>query len=160
MITVIDGDLLTAGESVIGHQTNCHGVMGAGVALQLKRKYPHMFDDYRQHCNNNHCAGTTRLFRLKNGQYIANIFGQYGTGFGKQTDEEMLECAVNDLIRQMKELGLTTLALPYGIGCGLGGGEWKKVYGILVKCFTDSEADDSAQPIDVVLYKLESGWKM
>lgn len=38
MIYEIKGDLLKAEETFIAHQVNCKGVMGAGVAKQIKNK--------------------------------------------------------------------------------------------------------------------------
>jgi O-acetyl-ADP-ribose deacetylase (regulator of RNase III) len=37
-ISIIEGDLLDQKADVITHQVNCLGVMGAGVALQIKNK--------------------------------------------------------------------------------------------------------------------------
>ncbi|WP_411668007.1 hypothetical protein [Bacillus subtilis] len=39
MIKIIQGDLLEAKENIIAHQVNCKGVMGSGIALQIKKKY-------------------------------------------------------------------------------------------------------------------------
>jgi hypothetical protein len=30
---------------------NCRGVMGAGIALEFKNRYPKMFDDYKERCS-------------------------------------------------------------------------------------------------------------
>ena len=46
MIKEVEGNLLTyPGLQVIGHQTNCLGVMGAGIAKQIKAKNP--YDHYQ-----------------------------------------------------------------------------------------------------------------
>ena len=38
MIKEVKGNLLKAKEFIIGHQVNCKGVMGAGVAKQIKQQ--------------------------------------------------------------------------------------------------------------------------
>lgn len=44
MIYNIVGDLLKQDKvDIICHQTNCKGVMGAGIAFQIKRTYPEVF---------------------------------------------------------------------------------------------------------------------
>lgn len=44
MIYNIVGDLLKQDKvDIICHQTNCKGVMGAGIAFQIKRAYPEVF---------------------------------------------------------------------------------------------------------------------
>ena len=54
MIYEIKGDLLNADEVFIAHQVNCKGVMGAGVARQIKNKLltPIEFEKYRNMCQN------------------------------------------------------------------------------------------------------------
>ena len=46
MIKFFNGDLLKSGCDIICHQVNEYGVMGAGIAKQIKEKYPKAFDDY------------------------------------------------------------------------------------------------------------------
>ena len=50
MIEYIEGDLLKTNVEVIIHQTNCKGVMGAGIALQIKNNYPEVFKYYVYFC--------------------------------------------------------------------------------------------------------------
>ena len=51
MIDIINGNILNCSENIIVHQTNCLGVMGAGLALQLRKKYPIIFDKYKILCD-------------------------------------------------------------------------------------------------------------
>ena len=41
-----------------------------------------------------------------------------------------------------------SVAIPYGIGCGLGGGSWSVVKDIIKMCFSDSG-------VNVTIYRLE-----
>jgi len=43
MITESTGDLLIAEAEALVNTVNCVGVMGKGIALQFKRKYPDNF---------------------------------------------------------------------------------------------------------------------
>ena len=47
MIKVVYGDLMQATEDIIVHQVNCKGVMGSGVAKQIKANFPEVFNEYR-----------------------------------------------------------------------------------------------------------------
>ena len=38
MIKIVDGDLLQSNLPLIAHQTNCLGVMGAGIAKAIKKQ--------------------------------------------------------------------------------------------------------------------------
>jgi O-acetyl-ADP-ribose deacetylase (regulator of RNase III) len=45
-VNIINGDVLKSGSPIIAHQVNCMGIMGGGVALQVKKKYPEVFNKY------------------------------------------------------------------------------------------------------------------
>mgnify|MGYP002570523564 FL=1 len=44
MIKIIDGDLFRSNARIIVHQVNCQKRMGSGVALQVKKKYPNVYN--------------------------------------------------------------------------------------------------------------------
>jgi O-acetyl-ADP-ribose deacetylase (regulator of RNase III) len=44
------GDIFTAPTQTIVNTVNTRGVMGKGLALQFKRRFPEMYHDYRQRC--------------------------------------------------------------------------------------------------------------
>ncbi len=46
MIKIIDGNLFDTKAKIIAHQVNCRGVMGSGVALQIKERYPYVYEMY------------------------------------------------------------------------------------------------------------------
>ena len=46
---IIKGDLLNETTGLIAHGVNCQGVMGKGIALAIKKKYPQVFIDYKQY---------------------------------------------------------------------------------------------------------------
>src|SRR3954468_24565504 len=56
-VRVLEGDLLKSKMQTLVNTVNCVGVMGKGVALAFKRRYPDMFADYVRRCD----AGTVRL---------------------------------------------------------------------------------------------------
>jgi O-acetyl-ADP-ribose deacetylase (regulator of RNase III) len=53
MIHYVNGNIHSMFDSsiqVITNTINCVGVMGAGITLEFKHKYPEMFADYRKKC--------------------------------------------------------------------------------------------------------------
>jgi len=46
MLNVINGDLLDITKGLIAHQVNLKGVMGDGLAKQIKDKYPNVYSQY------------------------------------------------------------------------------------------------------------------
>ncbi len=57
MITFVSGNLFTSNTQVITNTVNCVGVMGKGIALEFKMRYPALFADYRARC----ADGTVRV---------------------------------------------------------------------------------------------------
>lgn len=148
MIKIVDGDILQAKENIIAHQTNCLGVMGSGLAKQIRAKYPNVFEQYRKFFINNKftALGQCQIVKAEDDKYIANLFGQYNYGRDKQyTDYKALEEALFSLKVSAKDHN-KSVAIPFAIGCGLAGGSWDIVYKIIENVFDD---------YDVTLYK----WK-
>lgn len=151
MIKEVKGDLLQATENIIGHQVNCQGVMGLGLAAKIKNKYPIVFKRYRQlvnmyNSNKKILLGTAQIIKVDENKYVANLFGQFYYGRGKRhTDYKSLYQALETLKQKAKKHNLT-VALPYGLGCGLAGGNWNIVKGLINKTFEDYE---------VTIYKID-----
>ena len=49
-ITFITGDLFDTKANVILHQVNCQGVMGSGIAAEVKRRFPKAYNSYKELC--------------------------------------------------------------------------------------------------------------
>src|SRR3989442_4669336 len=50
MLELVTGNLLEADTEALVNTLNTEGVMGKGIALQFKRKYPEMFEAYQRAC--------------------------------------------------------------------------------------------------------------
>ncbi len=160
MIHVVRGDLLQSDCTVIAHQVNCRGVMGAGLARQIKERYPNVFRAYSSACDSNVDAllGRCQFVKARKDLVVANLFGQMNYGKGKHTDYDALTKALISLRMWYKDAFYLTdttfpftdgpkpakLGLPYGIGCGLAGGNWAIVYNIIEEVF---------EGMNVYLYK-------
>lgn len=147
------GDLLNSDVDVVGHQTNCIGVMGAGIAFAIKRKYPNVFTQYKKLCTEHHngkellgkcqivsesgnIIDVNSLNRKDNEKIIANLFGQYSIGSGIETQYEHLRTALEELKEVGKKHNLW-IGLPYKLGCGLAGGDWNVVRKMIEEVFVD-----------------------
>ena len=148
MIKEVKGNILEATEDVICHQVNCMGIMGGGLALKIKNKYPEVYKEYKDFCKKSRqVLGNVCPVICHDGKIIANLFGQYDYGRDKQyTNYEALEESLQNLFFLIKPFK-STIAIPYKLGCGLAGGNWNIVYGIIEKVFED---------YDVTIYNFES----
>lgn len=132
-LQIIHGDAVAALQygdiEILGHQVNLRGVMGAGIARQIKGAFPSAFALYREAVAEHALGlGDVQLVQVGPSRWIANIAGQEGIGWrvGPQTDYDALECAFGKIAELIAGTTLR-VGLPYGIGCGLAGGDWSIV---------------------------------
>ena len=50
---IIDNDIFSCTEDIIVHQINCQGVMGHGIAKQVKDMFYEVYEAYKLHCDVN-----------------------------------------------------------------------------------------------------------
>lgn len=141
-MNIVTGDILSLNEYdkkvIICHQVNCKGVMGAGLAKQIKDKYPEVFKQYHTYCQSslNYKKSSDMLgdvlfsyIDVNRRNIIANIFAQDGYGKDKQyTDYIALQIAFRRLAYCVED---EVIRIPFKMGCGLGGGDWNTVCKII-----------------------------
>lgn len=163
MINVYNGSILNAKTDFIMHQVNCQSVMGSGVAKVLRDFDEGIFTHYkavseRRKLQNISLLGDNDYYWLINHykkQCIVSMFAQDKYGYdGKQyTDYE----AFRTCLRQFKAswpawvedidknnnkiLRRTSVALPYNIGCGRGGGDWEEILKIITTELVDYDIE-------------------
>lgn len=144
MIISIIGDALKVDANILAHQTNCVGVMGAGIARQIKEKLltRQMFYAYRDMCNkyNADLLGHVQFLQVGENRYVANVFGENKpTGRKLDTDYESLRKGLNQVHEVAKKNGMSVV-IPGLMGCGLAGGDWHYVlHNIVEPIFANSE---------------------
>lgn len=156
---ITHGDVLNTDIKIIAHQVNCKGVMGGGLAKQIKDRYPQIYSDYKefiqdyQECN---CGasplGTVAIYHVS-GHVIWNVFGQEDYGTDKcYTDYDAIKKAFADGIENWRCSehcnweNQIPIAIPCYFGCGLGGGDWS----IMKKVFEEIEKE---QNVIFIAYK-------
>jgi O-acetyl-ADP-ribose deacetylase (regulator of RNase III) len=131
---IIKGNILDIKEGFICHQVNCKGSMGAGIALQIRRKWPHVYEDYRNAFHKGLLfLGNVVESEITPDLYVAHLCGQYD--YGRKPGRVYTEYAA------LAEAMLTLVAgsdrrpiyVPYGMGCGFAGGDWKIVSRLIDK---------------------------
>lgn len=148
MIEFRDGDLLEQTDlDAIIHQCNCFGVMGAGIAKQIAKKYPCAVEADKRYLPGDrkklgsYTCGVDKVTNL----HIINLYGQFHYGIEKrQTDYD----AVKRALLEVKEdycshyLFCQTpmkIGIPYNMGCGLAGGSWNVIEAMLKELFETAE---------------------
>lgn len=124
------GDLLEYEGKYICQGVNSLGVMGAGLALQIRNKYPKVYEVYKR----KHSEGLLKLsyvFGVDCGRHtIINIVTQKEIGkWKKPFNNTAFILAMNMLDQKLKG----PVAFPM-IGAGLGGGNWSEISKIIESC--------------------------
>ena len=137
MIKISQGNLIEAKAEALVNTVNTVGIMGKGIALQFKQAYPENFNAYQKACKTGEVK-TGKMFTIHTGQmvnphYIINFPTKQH--WKEKSKIEYIESGLNDLVAQVKRLGIKTIAVP-PLGCGNGGLDWNKVRPMIEKAFS------------------------
>lgn len=117
---IVQGDLLEVKQGLICHQVNCKRVAGAGLALQIRKRWPKWHQDFLA---TQPQLGLVTYYEVEPGLFVANFYAQYDYGRGKRyTRYPDFRCCLRQAA-QFAHLHDVEVYLPYGIGCGLAGGD-------------------------------------
>ncbi len=150
-------EFITGHLPVLIHQVNCQGVMGGGIAREIRDRIPQHYTDYEAKLKTyyeqntqplgNYVATTYNVAGAKTTSILYGIFSQ--NSFGRDgrvyTNYAAMSAA---LVAIAKNNAGKTLAVPYGIGCGLGGGDWDIVQTLLANV-------ESMYDVEFVVVELE-----
>lgn len=130
----ITGNLLEADTQALVNTVNTVGVMGKGIALQFKERFPMNFKIYSDACKKGEMqVGKMLVVRENtlNGEKIIINFPTKTEWF-KKSQYSYIEDGMKDLARVIDEYKITSIAIP-PLGCGNGGLKWDKVKSIMEK---------------------------
>ena len=152
-VEVVVGDLFESDAQTLTNAVNTVGIMGKGIALEFRRMFPEMYDDYVRRC---------RKGEVKLGEpYLFRVSGNYQPGIAQPTldgleelppaDEgsprlilnfptkahwrsrsklDAIHAGLQHLAQNYREWGIESLAVP-ALGCGEGGLRWSDVQPVL-----------------------------
>lgn len=130
------GDILSAESGIIVHGCNAQGVMGSGIALQIKNRWPECFNIYSNFCKVEHnkqaLLGQIIPYAVPDSDVIiVNAITQlnFGKDGKKYVSYESILRAF-DVIAEIAMLKSVKVHYPL-IGAGLGGGDWAVISDII-----------------------------
>lgn len=130
-IDFVKGDMFSYEADIRVNTVNCVGVMGAGVALVFKKKYPDMYDEYVRMCRNKEVRPGrpyiwTRqtLFEGDKTDIVINFPTK--DHWRNPSEYEYIDEGLQWMRRTLPEYKGKTIAIP-SLGCGHGGLEWARV---------------------------------
>jgi O-acetyl-ADP-ribose deacetylase (regulator of RNase III)/uncharacterized protein YwgA len=143
MFRTLIGNLFESRAQTLVNTVNCVGVMGKGVALEFKKRFPAMFQDYTDRCIRKQVhLGEPYLYRDPSGRQIVNFpTKDHWRSPSRLSD---IERGLDYFVQHFTEWGVTSVAFP-PLGCGNGGLEWSEVGPLIYRKLHDL-------PIDVEVY--------
>ena len=128
MIKVLIGNLFESKAQTIVNAVNCVGVMGKGIALEFKKRFPDMFRDYERRCKRKEVSlGHPYLYNAKL-PYVLNFPTK--DHWRSASNLADIEKGLQYLFEHYTEWGTTSIAVP-ALGCGAGQLEWRIVGPVL-----------------------------
>ena len=144
MIIHKECNIFDGGAQGIIHQANCQNTMRSGIAKEIRSRYPEAYEaDCKTIAGYYKKLGTFSSVKTNDGKFVIyNCYSQFNYGREKrQTNYEAMYTGLVSIEQNARELGLTTLSLPYNMGCGLAGGSWRIVSAIIEEVFDDNDID-------------------
>lgn len=139
---ILVGDILQSKAQTLINTVNCVGVMGKGIALEFKKRFPDMYDDYVKRCGRGEVKpGIPYLYKTLFPPQIINFpTKEHWKSTSRLSD---IERGLTYLLEHYRSWGITSLAIP-PLGCGNGQLEWR-VVGPLIYRF----AKEMAIPVEL-----------
>ena len=139
MIEIIPrGDVLKSDAEAWVNTVNCVGVMGRGIALQFKKKFPDNFAAYKRACDAHELTlGNVLVFdtgKMFHPRYIIN-FPTKNHWRAKSRIED-IATGLEALVAVVKDRSIKSVAIP-PLGCGLGGLDWADVRPLILRAFEE-----------------------
>jgi O-acetyl-ADP-ribose deacetylase (regulator of RNase III) len=136
-IEVRVGDMFESGAQTLVNTVNTEGVMGKGIALKFRRRFPAMHDDYVERCRRGEVRlGEPYLYQGLSDQWILN-FPTKST-WRSHSRLADIQAGLDYLKDRYSAWGIQSLAVP-PLGAGLGGLEWRVVGRVLYRAFRQFE---------------------
>lgn len=122
------GDIFASRAEALVNPVNAVGVMGKGLALAFRQRYPEIYPAYQEACR----RGLLRVGRVQVFRRSREGFPRYIINFPTKrhwrepSRLEYIEAGLEDLVGKVLALGIRSLAVP-ALGAGLGGLPWEAV---------------------------------
>ena len=147
MITTRQGNLFSSRAEALVNTVNTVGVMGKGVALQFRERFPENYELYRKACKDGQVQIgkmlVTETNRIEGPRWIINFpTKKHWKG---RSQYEFIKAGLVDLVRVIKEKGIRSLAIP-PLGAGHGGLNWNRVQQMIA-------ASLEMLPVDIDLFE-------
>ncbi|MBK7887250.1 MAG: macro domain-containing protein [Bacteroidetes bacterium] len=145
-IDLISGNIFNTKAQVVVNTVNCVGVMGKGIALVYKLRYPKMFDLYQEHCKSK-LIGIGKLWLYKgepDAPWVLNFPTKFHWKYPSKL--EYIEKGLQKFLDTYKDQGIVSIAFPL-LDDHNGGLDRDKVYQLMTRYLSKCEI-----PVEIFEY--------
>ena len=142
-ISLIQGDLFQTDMDTIVITVNCVGVMGKGIALEMKNKAPEAYEKYLNLCS----AGKMKIGEsIIYDEDLESLNGKkllfFPTKSHWRTPSKLFEIksGLKHFVENYGTMGIQSIAFP-ALGCGNGGLNWNDVKPMMIEYLEDLDID-------------------
>lgn len=144
MLHIVSGDLFASRASAIVNTVNCVGVMGKGIALAFKQRYPEIMPPYVKACRDGALRpGLMQFILAHDGRWVVNFPTK--DHWRNPSRLDWIESGLLMLASELSERGIPSVAIP-ALGCTNGGLSFDDVRPLVEDVFDDI-------PIEAWLYE-------
>jgi len=147
-IRYVRGDLFRSGTEALVNPVNIVGVMGKGLALQFRERFPGLYEAYRKACARGEVRiGQVLVYDRGPSTHPRCILNFPTKAHWKDPSRlEYVRAGLVDLVRVIREYRIRSIAVP-ALGAGLGGLDWKEVRPLIEEALAPLEG------VEVLVYE-------
>lgn len=145
-ITFVKGNIFNTKAQTVVNTINCVGVMGKGIALVYKLRYPHMYDIYHNYCKQ-HLISIGKIWLYKGDEkdpWVLNFPTKVHWKYPSKL--EYIEAGLKKFVETYKERGISSIAFPL-LGVNNGGLDKDMVMDLMVRYLKECDI-----PVEIYLY--------
>jgi O-acetyl-ADP-ribose deacetylase (regulator of RNase III) len=140
----VKGDIFqTEGLRAYGQGCNIAGAMDTGVSVAFKKRWPRMFDEYRQRCEDGRFHLGDVFVWNEGDEVVYNLAIQQH--WKAKSKVPALARALAKMVKLAEQAGIVRVGLPR-LGAGLGGMDWRRVKSVL-------EEVGAETPVELVVFE-------
>ena len=133
MIEIVKGDIFSADVEALVNPVNCVGIMGKGLALQFKKKFPDYYKHYASACKEHRIIlGNAYFYINLYPDFRTSLIVSFPTKYHWQDKSRLWDITqgLEMLSIKIRDFKVKSIAIP-ALGCGLGGLDWADVLVII-----------------------------
>jgi len=164
MINCLKGNLFDSDTQALVNAVNTVGVMGKGIALQFKKRFPMNYKLYSEACKKGEVV-IGKMFVVKENTFKGEkmiINFPTKTAWFKKSQYTFIEEGLKDLVKVIDQYKIKSIAIP-PLGSGNGGLKWDKVKSMMNEYLGHLETEiiiyEPNAEVKEILARENSGWR-